>query len=82
VRAAACNRSRQQFQEYDYVLQPGLPIRRLALAARAPGAWLVCYEQGGIGLSFEMVLVPFESGSVRGQPSWFGLNRGPRMTPA
>jgi hypothetical protein len=60
--------------EYDYVLQPGLPIRRLVLAARAPGAWLVCYEQGGIGLSFEMVLVPFESGSVRGQPSWFGLN--------
>jgi hypothetical protein len=64
----------QQFQEYDYVLQPGLPIRRLVLAARAPGAWLVCYEQGGIGLSFAMVLVPFESGSVRGQPSWFGLN--------
>lgn len=59
------------FQEGDAVVTPGLPIRRLVLAAKAPGAWIVGYEQGGIDLSFHLVLVPFEAGKVRGQPQWF-----------
>jgi hypothetical protein len=70
----------QEFQEGDAIVQGGLPIRRLVLAARAPGAWLVCYEQGGIDLSFHMVLVPFETGSVRGQPEWFVLIKPPYPT--
>ncbi|HXO28549.1 MAG TPA: hypothetical protein VOA80_14470 [Thermoanaerobaculia bacterium] len=61
----------EDFQEGDAVMDLGLPIRRLVLAAKAPGAWLVCYEQGGEGLSFHLVSVPFETGNVRGKPHWF-----------
>ncbi|HVT60546.1 MAG TPA: hypothetical protein VHR45_19390 [Thermoanaerobaculia bacterium] len=65
---------KEPYQQYDFnVTGKRLPFRRLALAAKASKAWLVCYEQGGFVGSLHLVVVPFRYASVWGEPVWIGI---------
>jgi hypothetical protein len=66
----------ERFQEYDYALPDRRATRRLVLAAKASRVWLICYEHGGVDLSFRLAVVPFAADRAPGEPAWFGINVG------
>jgi hypothetical protein len=62
----------QPWQVTDVVESPPRPWQRLDWAAVAGDLYLVHYEHGGIGHSFELVLARWKKGDARAQVLWHG----------
>ena len=55
------------FQVTDDIVEPRLPVRRLARAGCSPDHCIVYYERGGIAHSWHLVLVRLEKDAARAE---------------